>query len=133
MSFSMGEEEVRGVWRGWIRLAAGAAPSPTAIRREREAWVVQHVANKPGSRMSTADAAAETLTSTTLARFKPFMTSDGVDSFMVKNWSPHGLHLHAPNLRANLKHCTLRGFGVICQLCLGLAVVDVLSTHLGNS
>ncbi|CAL8466406.1 g5942 [Coccomyxa elongata] len=79
--FGTREEAVRGVWRGWIRLAAGAAPSPAAIRREREAWVVTHVANKPGSRVTTAEAAAESLAITTLARFKSFMTSDGVDGF----------------------------------------------------
>lgn len=83
MSFGTREEAVRGVWRGWIRLAAGAAPSPAAIRRERDAWVVHHVANKPGSRVTTAEAAAESLAITTLARFKSFMTSDGVDGFQV--------------------------------------------------
>ncbi|BDA51221.1 hypothetical protein COCOBI_18-0980 [Coccomyxa sp. Obi] len=95
MSISTGEEAVRGVWRGWIRLAAGAAPSPAAIRREREAWVVRHVANKPGSRVITAEAAAESLALTTLARLKSFMTSDGVNGFKpykaeVKAWHVSG-------------------------------------------
>ena len=100
MTFSTGEEEVRGVWRGWIRLAA-RAPSPVAIRREREAWIVRHVANKPGSRIMTAEAAAESLAVTTLARFKSFMTSDGADGFKVANWS---FYLHASNWHARQRN-----------------------------
>ncbi|BDA51223.1 hypothetical protein COCOBI_18-1000 [Coccomyxa sp. Obi] len=77
MNFSMGEEAVRGVWRGWIRLAAGAAPSPGAIRREREAWIVRHVANKTCSHNVTAHTAAEGLAAGLVTCIKPFMNIDG--------------------------------------------------------
>ncbi len=83
MSFSTREEEVRGVWRGWIRLADGAAPSPAAIRRERKAWIARNVAANMGTPFMTAEAAAESLTITVLARLKPFMTSDGTDATKV--------------------------------------------------
>lgn len=76
MSFGSGEEAVRGVWRGWIRLAAGAARSPTAIRRERQNWIVKHVAGKPNSGVSDFQGAVESLAASTLVHLKPFMTSE---------------------------------------------------------
>ena len=76
MSFESGEEAVRGVWQGWIRLAAGGARSPEAIRRERQNWIVRHVAGKPNSGVSDFAGSVESLAASTLVHLKPFMTSE---------------------------------------------------------
>lgn len=93
MGFNSGEEVVSGVWKGWIRMAGGAASSPAAIRREREAWIVRHVANKPGLRDITPQKAASNLAGTNLTRVKPFMATDAVN-MQVASW--HARESFAP-------------------------------------
>lgn len=40
-----GHAAIASVWRAWA--AAGNAPSPAALRRERRAWMEQHFQNRP--------------------------------------------------------------------------------------
>lgn len=76
MTFGSGEEAVRGVWQGWIRLAAGAARSPAAIRRERKSWIVKHVAGKPDLNVSDFQGAVDSLAFTMLVRMRPLITPE---------------------------------------------------------